>query len=99
LGPGEPAVALREADAQVGARAHEAKRGERVLVEGRAAPAEPLDVLAPALPRVRLVEAGRGGDRVPQPLDVRLAEHGPGPALVRGGDDRPLGEAAAVRGA
>src|SRR4029079_12908357 len=97
LGPGEPAVALREADAQVCARADEAKRGERMLVEGRGALPEPLDVLAPGLHRVRLVEAGGGGDRVPQPLDVGLAEHGPRPPLVGVADDRPLDEAPVLR--
>ena len=83
----------READAQVGPRADEPERGERALVEGRGALPEPRDVLAPRRDRVGLVEARRGGDRVPEPLDVGLAEHGACPALVRVADDRPLDEA------
>ena len=39
--------------------------------------------------RVVLVQAGRDGDRVPQPLDVGLAEDRRRPARVRVADDRP----------
>ncbi len=55
-----------------------------------AAPAlQPLDVPPPGGDRVVLVEADGLGDRLPEPLDVRLAEHLLRPALVRERGDRP----------
>ena len=45
-----------------------------------------------ACDRIGLVEAYRLADRLPEPLDVRLAEHGLGPAGVRVGDDRPVAQ-------
>ena len=49
--------------------------------------------VAPGGDRVRLVETDRPADGLPKPLDIGLAEHGLGPALVRIGDDRPVAEA------
>ena len=49
-------------------------------------------MLAPCGDRVGLVQAHRGCDRLPEPLDVGLAEDDLRPALVRERNDRPVAE-------
>ena len=88
---------LGEPHAQVRPGADEPERREPALVECCRPLPQRGDVLAPRRGRVGLVEPGGGNDRVPEALDVRLAEHGLGPALVRIADDRPLDEAAVLR--
>ena len=97
LGPGQPTMGLVEADAEVGTRPGEADRGETALVQERRTLAQACDVLLPRRHGVGLVEARRRDDGVPEPLDVRLAEHGTCPALVRVAEDRPLHEPAVLR--
>ena len=82
---------------QVGAGPPEADRAEAALVERARALAEACDVLLPGRYRVGLVQARRRDDRLPEPLDVGLAEDRPGPPLVRVADDRPLDEPAVLR--
>ena len=85
-----PPVGLgQETDDEVGAVAVEADGVELQLVERARAGLEPTHVGAPGRARIVLVEADRSRDRRPEPFDVRLPEHGLGPALrgVRG--DRP----------
>ena len=88
-----PARALEQADGEVRAGAAEPDRVEAALVERRGPRGEAGGVLRPGGDRVGLVEAHRAGDRVPEPLDVGLAEDRARPALGRAGDDRP-GDAA-----
>ena len=85
-----PGRARDQPDGEVGAGPAEADRVERALVEQRRALDELVDVRAPGLDRIGLVEPRRRGDGVPEPLHVRLAENGLRPALVRVGDDRPV---------
>ena len=62
---------------------------KRAFVERARSRLEHLDVVSPGRDGVGLVEAHGRGDGLPQPLDVRLAEHRLRPALVRAADDRP----------
>ena len=55
--------------------------------------AEAGEVLLPRGDRVGLVEPDGGRDRVPEPVDVGLAEHARRPALARVRDDRPVAAA------
>ena len=82
----------QQADRQVGAGAAEVDRVEAAFVQRRRAGDEPVHVLVPRGDRVGLVEPDGLAERVPEPLHVGLAEHGPRPALVRVGDDRPVDE-------
>ena len=84
-----PARRRHQADGQVGSGAAEADRVEAALVECLGAPAQAGHVLPPGGDRIGLVQPGRGRDRLPEPLDVGLAEDGAGPAGVRVADDRP----------
>ena len=88
---------LGQAHHQVGAGPPEADRAEAALVERARARAEACDVLLPGRHRVGLVEARRRDDRLPEPLDVGLAEDRPSPPFVRVADDRPLDESAVLR--
>ena len=87
----------QEPDCEVGAGAAEVQSVERTLVQMRAPVPKRGDVLAPGCDRIRLLEPDRVGDRLPQPLDVRLAEHLLGPALIRVGRDRPGDRAGVLR--
>ena len=79
-----PARLGQQADRQVGAGPAVAERVEARARSSASRPrGQPLDVLAPGGDRVGLVEPDRCRDRLPQPLDVRLAEDRPRPALVR----------------
>ena len=60
------------------------------LVERPRAGADPLHVRAPGGDGIVLVEPHAELDDLPQPVDVGLAEHLPGPALVGHADDRPV---------
>src|SRR6185312_4174857 len=76
-------------DRQVGAGTAEPNSVEAALVQlGRAAH-QRRDVLLPGRNGVGLVQANRGPDRVPEALEVRLAEHLPRPGRGRERDDRP----------
>jgi hypothetical protein len=87
---GAPPRAADQPDREVGARPPEAQAVEAALVQVRGARDELVDVRAPGLDRLGLVEAGRRRDGVPEPLHVRLAEDRGRPALVRERDDRPV---------
>ena len=89
--PPDPACARQQADRQVGAGPAEADRVERERVELRAA------ALAGVSTCSRQAATGSGSsrrtavrDRLPEPLDVRLAEHLQRLALGRVGGDRPV---------
>ena len=82
----------QQADREVGAGAAEVDRVEAAPVQRRRPGDEPVHVLVPRGDRVGLVEPDGLAERVPEPLHVGLAEHGPRPALVRVGDDRPVDE-------
>ena len=70
-----PGGAGDQADGEVGARAAEAEAVEARARSGASARStELVDVRAPGLDRVGLVQPGRRRDRVPEPLDVGLAE-------------------------
>ena len=91
LGAGEPAVRL--ASSPTGRSVPGPRKriaSNRRSSSERGALAQALDVLLPGGDRIGLVEPRRGDDRVPEPLDVRLAEDGLRPAFVRVADDRPL---------
>ena len=67
-----------------------AERVEAALGERARAGLEPVHVRAPGGDRVGLVEPDGRRDRVPEPLDVGLAEDDLGPARRREGRDRPV---------
>ena len=72
----EPGRVGQEPDRQVGARAAVAQGVEPALVQARRRGAtSSRDVLLPGRDRVGLVEPDRGRDRLPEPVDVGLAEH------------------------
>ena len=96
LGAGQPAVPLGKADAQIGARADKPDRAEAPLVERGRALLEALDVLAPGGDGIRLVESRGRDHRVPEPLDVGLAEDGASPPFVGVAEDRPLDQPAVL---
>ncbi len=85
-----PARAAEQADDEVGARPAEADRVELRSVERVCARLEHRGVRAPGLDGILLVEAHRRGNGLPEPLHVRLAEDGLGPAGVRSGHDDPV---------
>ena len=89
-GRAHPARAAEQADDEVGARPAEADRVEARSVERVRTTLEHRGVRAPCLDGILLVEAHRRGDRIPQPLHVRLAEDGLGPAGIRRGHDDPV---------
>src|SRR6188474_16706 len=86
---GSPARLLVQPDSQIGARPTEADRVEAALVQQPAAFVEAVDVLVPRGDRVRLVEADRVLDVLPELFDVWLAVDRLRPAFVRIADDRP----------
>ena len=80
-------------DDEVGAGAAEADRVEARLRQARRTALEQRRMVLPRRHRIVHVEPHRRADRVPQPLDVGLAEDHLGPAGVGRGDDRPVDEA------
>ena len=88
-----PARTRDQADGEIGARAKEAEVVERALVQELPALDQLVDVSAPGPDGVGLVEPGRVGDGVPEPLDVWLAEDRRRPALVRVREDDPVDQA------
>ena len=87
-----PAGAGQEPHTQIGSRAAEPDRIESVCGEGRGAGLEVRIVLTPGGDRIGAVESRRGGDGIPQALEVGLTEDRARPALVRSGDDHPVDE-------
>ena len=81
-----------QADEEIGAGAAVAEGVEPALVQHGRALLQARHVLAPRRDGIGLVEADGSRHRLPQALDVRLAEDGARPALVRIGDDRPVAE-------
>ena len=77
-----PERAGQEPDGEVRPIAVEADRVEAALREQVRPLGEAIDVPPPGLDRIGLVEANRAGNRIPQALDVGLAEDRLGPALV-----------------
>ena len=90
-------MALAQSDEEICAWACEANRVELSFVELRGARAKPFEVLPPRGDGIGLVEAGRRHHRLPEALDIGLAEDRGRPALVREPDDRPLDQPAVLR--
>jgi hypothetical protein len=87
-----PGRLREEPDGEICAGSVEAHGVEPELVQPLGAGLESGDVLVPGLDRVLVVEPARVGDGVPEPLQVRLAEHRLRPTLGGRGDDRPVHE-------
>ena len=85
-----PADAGNEADREIGAGPREVDGVEIERIELRAAAVELVEVGLPRRDGVRLVEADRLCDGLPQPLQVRLAEHLLRLPLGRERGDRPV---------
>ena len=85
-----PARSRYESHREVGSGATEADRIEGALVERVGSGLQPLGVCAPRRDRVGLVQSRRGGHCLPEPVDVRLAEHLRRPARIGRGDDHPV---------
>ena len=83
-----PHAAVEQADRQIGTRTAEVDGVEVPRGQRRRPHLQPRDVVAPGRHRAGLVQADGGGDRLPQPLDVGLAEHRPRPARSGAADDR-----------
>ncbi len=94
LRPAHPEMAVRQADAQVGARAAEVQRVVALAVQLGGAGVQGGVVVGPGGDRVRRVDAGGGEDRVPQPGDRLRPPAGPGTSARPGGgrvaDDAPV---------
>ena len=97
LGRRQPVMAIAQPDDELGARPCEANRVESTLVELRRTVAKPVEMLVPRRNRIGLVEPGGGRDRLPQTLDIWLAEDRGRPARVRVADDRPLDQPPVIR--
>ena len=85
-----PAGLGQEADGQIRAGPREPEPVDLELVERPCAVADPLHVRAPGRDGIVLVEPHAVLDHIPQAVDVGLAEHLPGPALVGHADDGPV---------